>query len=252
MGQQPSVDGPGGDAIRVIGQGSLEQGGRLGRQGGAVALVHAGAGDSLDEPVDADGMAVRRAVDHAVGGQQPQRLGDLYLIDRSVLGQAVQHRARQVVRGVAGQQAQQPHRQLVGGGDALHGDRPGACHRLLSRPLPGADGITGRGGAQQVQVTGEGHAGGLGDVGAGVLECQRQLPQLGGQLRGRVRLPCRGGQQALQQPHRVRRLQHAQAQYGADLLPATIAAGGDEHLAAVQAAQIRLQVADLFDVVEDE
>ena len=140
-----------------------------------------GAGHGLHQPVH--GQGARVGGEHAVGGQAADRAQH-----RRGVGQSVQQGPGDRVGGVPGQDPQHlPGQRVIG--QPVQGDAPD--------PGDGAGGVAafrrglvhgGRVAGQQVQVLPRGGAG-LGEVGAGLLDGQRQEAQLRAQLGGAVHLP---------------------------------------------------------------
>ena len=145
-----------------------------------------GAGHGLHQPVH--GQGARVGGEHAVGGQAADRAQH-----RRRVGQPVQQGPGDRVGGVPGQDPQHlPGQRVIG--QPVQGDAPD--------PGDGAGGVAAFGGGlvhggrvagQQAQVLPRGGAG-LGQVGAGLLDGQRQEAQLRAQLGSAVRLlrPVRG------------------------------------------------------------
>jgi hypothetical protein len=113
--------------------------------------------------------------------------------------------------------------------DAVQGDLPGAGHGVGGVAVTRAALCHGQRGdlAQPVQVAGKRDAG-LADVGAGLLQRQRQPAEQRGNLAGGLLVgDARAGQQ---EPGRLLRGEDLQLGQGGVLLPAGIP-GGDQHLA---------------------
>jgi hypothetical protein len=105
---------------------------------------------------------------------------------------------------------------------------------------------------QPLQVDGRGDTG-LGDVGGGLVQGQRQVAQLGGDrcgrvLAGGVLVAGTGGEQIGGRPG----LQDIQLDRVSDLIPPGVAAGGEQDVPAGQLPQQRLHIIWVVDVVEDQ
>ena len=206
----------------------------------------AGQQDGLDQAVHAHRL--RGQGDHAVGGQHTQGLidGQPVRVTRSA-----ENGAGDIVRGVAGQDMQQADGGRVPGGDRLDGDVPDPGDHLLPRPGPG--GVHGRGMlAEPPQVPGRGDAG-LGYVGGGLVQRQRQVSQLR-RDQGRNFPPGRGpaAGPGRDQVRGRAGIQDLQADRAGDLVPAGVAAGGDHDVPAGQLPQQRPGILRVIDVIQDQ
>ena len=216
------------------------------RLGVTVGVARAGgAGHGLHQPVH--GQDARVGGEHAVGGQAADRAQH-----RRRVGQPVQQGPGDRVGGVPGQDPQHLPGQRVTG-QPVQGDVPD--------PGDGAGGVAALGGGlvhggrvagQQVQVLPRGGAG-LGQVGAGLLDGQRQEAQLRAQPGGAVQVPRLVlGEDRGQQGLRLGRVQHIQPDRHRGAVPACRAAAGDQVPAGRGPGQQRRDIGRAGDVVQDQ
>ena len=150
--------------------------------GRALALVGRlrlpGEDDGLDQAVDAGRLGGEG--DHAKGGEQAK-----LLIDARAGISAPDNETGNVIGRIAGQHPQQPDRAGVAAADRLDGDIPQPGDGPL-RLFSGGSGVHADGVLAELFQVGTGGDAGLGDVGGGLVQRQRQIPQLGRHRRSSV------------------------------------------------------------------
>ncbi|GAA1254037.1 hypothetical protein GCM10009665_50880 [Kitasatospora nipponensis] len=186
---------------------------------------------------------------HVVGGEEAEGFVEVVRVGAG----GFQEGDGGVVGGEPGEGVQGLDGAGVAGGEGLEGLGPDAGD--------GAFGVDAVGclvelGGQAPAVGLDADGGVLPKVGAGLFECEGQVPQLGGQRAGFLGFAGRG------RPVRERvgtdefcglvGVEDSEGVSGDDVGPSDGAAAGDEVVAAVEGSEVGGQVGGCFDVVEDE